>query len=494
MKKLLFIYGASAAHVTTTHHYVDAFRRHSRFDVRYLCIEQCPAAPVDLSCYDAVWVNYCARLIIPGCVPESLKQSLVAYCGPKFVAVQDEYDDTNLLRRELGRLGSSVVLTCVPQEALEYVYPRNMFPDVRFETVLSGYVSDELLTIEDIRPLVERPIIVGYRGRDLIGRYGGLARQKAEIGLRVREACLRRGIACDIAVDEASRIYGPDWFAFIKSCRVMLGTESGSNVFDFDGSIAELYRTMKAADPELSYEQFCPMVAEHEKAIDMGQISSRMFEAAAMRTAMVLTRGRYSGLLKPDEHYIPLELDYSNLNSVLRQIQDISALEEMVERAYRDLIASNAYSYRAYVHRMDELVEQEIQKRPPQARRDLPPLPSDLVSRRPFGHDPFLFRHFKSLQERLSDYDKMLVTANNHVDRLLKEVKMYGKAINEVGNERNRLLDQNRKLVDENRQLRAGVQSILLVKAILRVSGLIWLCRIVARKLRNGWREMTLRS
>jgi hypothetical protein len=494
-KRILFIYGAGAAHVATTYHYVDAFRRHSRFDVHYLCIEDSPAWAVDLSFYDAIWVNYCARLIIPGHVPDSLKDSLAAYRGPKLVAVQDEYDDTNRLHRELRRVGSTVVLTCVPQQSLEYAYPRKMFPDVRFETVLTGYVSEDLLSIEGIQPLSERHILVGYRGRDLSCRYGELARQKAEIGVRVREACLKRGITCDIAVDEASRIYGSAWFEFIRSCRVMLGSESGSNIFDFDGSVAELYRTMRAADPDLPYERFYPFIAEREKAIDMGQMSPRMFEAAALRTAMVLVRGKYSGLLKPDEHYIPLESDYSNLDCVLQRIDDLPALEAMVERAYRDLIASDAYSYRSYVRRIDDIFEQEMrQRRSPEPQSGMPALASNLVSKTPFGHDPYLLRHLKTVQDRLAQYDKMLITANEHVDRLLKEVKMYGEVINQVGKERNRALEEHKRLVEENRQLRAGVNSILLLKSILRVSRLTWLCRIAVRKLRNSWRQMQLRT
>ena len=115
--------------------------------------------------------------------------------------VQDEYDDTNKLREELRRIGPSVILTCVSQESLGYVYPRCMFPGVRFESVLTGYISNDLLEIGGIRPLAERRIVIRYRGRDLSFRYGDLARQKAEIGLRVREACLRCGVPCDIEVD-----------------------------------------------------------------------------------------------------------------------------------------------------------------------------------------------------------------------------------------------------------------------------------------------------
>ena len=53
------------------------------------------------------------------------------------------------------------------------------------------------------------------------------------------EICAARGIPHDIAMDDASRIYGDAWYKFLGSSRTMLGSESGSNVFDFDGDLEE---------------------------------------------------------------------------------------------------------------------------------------------------------------------------------------------------------------------------------------------------------------
>jgi hypothetical protein len=218
-----------------------------------------------------------------------------------------------------------------------------------------------------------------------------------------------------------------------------------------------------------------------------------MFEAAAMRTAMVLIRGRYSGLLKPDEHYIALEPDYSNIDCVLERIQDVPALQAMAERAYQHLIATDAYSYRAYLQRLDEILEQAISERPsPEPRPAMAALESGLVSRKPFGHDPFLLRQHK-----------LLFTANTHIDRLLGEVRMYGEALEKLGNERNRLFAENKRLIEENNylkkdnsQLRRGLTSVVLLRWIWRmtVGRLMGMARIAARKLRNSWRELKPRG
>jgi hypothetical protein len=233
--------------------------------------------------------------------------------------------------------------------------------------VLTGYVPDYLAGQSRSRLLGERPITLGYRGRDLSARYGRLAFDKYEIGRRMREICLERGISHDIAMDEESRIYGPAWFDFIASCRAMLGSESGANVFDFDGSLERKYCEATAANGgrRPSYDEFLPLVAEREREIDMGQVSPRVFECAAQMTPIVLFEGRYSNVVVPHEHYIPLRKDFSNVDEVLARLADTEALEAMATRAYRDLVESGRFGYRAFVRRVDDIVAEELERRSP---------------------------------------------------------------------------------------------------------------------------------
>src|SRR5258708_3871506 len=81
------------------------------------------------------------------------------------------------------------------------------------------------------------------------------------------------------------------------------------------------------------------------RGISVWGISPRMFEAAALRTSMILLTGRYSGLIQPGEHNVELKKDFSNVEDVLRQVEDIPALRAVAERAYHHLVASGAHSY-----------------------------------------------------------------------------------------------------------------------------------------------------
>jgi hypothetical protein len=363
--RILVAYSQQSTYVQTTLDYLTALKKHLQAEVDFVHVTHGAIMDFDMAKYDAVFHNYCARLCYPGYVSSDYLTHLRRFRGLKVLSVQDEYDATDALKAAIKDLRFDVVLTCTPEETREYVYPAAEFSGVRFERVLTGYVSDELVSKHAAGvPLRERPIVLGYRGRDIGGRYGRLAYEKYIIGLRMKEICAARSIPCDIAVDEHSRIYGAAWFDFIGACRAMLGSESGSNVFDFSGSIARTYNEMAAArGGAVSYQDFEPITRAHEQKIEMGQISPRIFECAMMRTPMVLFRGHYSGAVAPDVHYIPLEKNFSNVDRVLNRLNDIPSLEAMVQRTYDHLVGSGSFSYRAFGARIDQLIREEIKHR-----------------------------------------------------------------------------------------------------------------------------------
>ena len=94
----------------------------------------------------------------------------------------------------------------------------------------------------------------------------------------------------------------------------------------------------------------------------MGQISPRVFEAAAMRTPMMLFSGRYSSLIEPEEHYIELNKDFSNVDAVLARLDDFDALERMAERAHQHLVGSGQFSYGRFVGLIDATIARKAKE------------------------------------------------------------------------------------------------------------------------------------
>jgi hypothetical protein len=363
-KRVLVSYGAASTHVQTTMDYLMSLSRHLSANVKFVHVTHNAIMDFNFSDFDAVFQSYCARWPFEGYVSANYADALRQFQGPKLLAVQDEYDRTNILKAAIRNMGFDVVLTCVPKDQIERVYPQAEFPGVEFVQVLTGYVPEDMRSLAAYAmPIRERPKLIGYRGRDIGGRYGKLALDKLEIGERVKAYCDAQKLVTDIDSTEESRIYGHEWFKFIGSCRATLGTESGSNVFDFDGSIERNFNRMtKELGRRPSYEEFLPLVRAKDNSMQMGQVSPKIFEAAALRTAMVLLKGRYSDIIRPGEHYIELAEDYSNIEQVIRDLNDFDAVEEMTARTFEHLVGSQNFSYAAFGKKIDALIDRKLEE------------------------------------------------------------------------------------------------------------------------------------
>lgn len=354
-KRILILYDHHEVRAKTIIDYLDSFQRYSRHRVSY--VSSFAKCHFDLEYFDAVVVHYSVRLCFPGHLSQSFAQALKHYRGLKVLFIQDEYDRTDLTRQAIHDLGIGLVFTCVPTESIAKVYPPQQFPDVRFVNVLTGFVPIELSCMKALAPIRQRSILVGYRGRNLGYWYGDLGQEKKVIGARMKAICTQRGLQTDIAWDEKDRIYGNGWFEFLGRCKATLGTESGSNIFDFDGTLSVAVQEELRRNPQRTYDEIRKQfLQDREGVIVMNQISPKVFEAIACRTALVLFEGRYSGVLDADTHYLSLKKDFSNVDEVLAKVQNDALLEEMTERAYADIIGSGRYSYQAFVQEVDEVL------------------------------------------------------------------------------------------------------------------------------------------
>ena len=399
--RLLILYHAGFTYTPAIFHYLDAFRQHSLHKVEFFNVDQHYREPLDFSNYDCVFINFCvasvARVPEPPRFLRKLVLALWNYSGLKIAAVQDEYDFTNRVKRFFRDIQADAILTNVPLDRVRQVYPEPEFSGVHFETVATAYLSEDLFQTQAL-PLAKRDIPLGYRGRELPYRLGDLAWHKSEVGRRLKVACLDRGIECDIEVDEKSRFHGDDWLNFVRRCRVMLGTQSGANVFDYDGSLHERIKARYLSSPGLRYEDVRDEVLAHDVGFDMGQVSARIFEAAASRTALALVRGFYSGVVEPDEHYVPIEPDYSNIDQVLDRVQDVNAMQEMADRAYAYVVGNLENRYSSLVERVDRIVYNASRTGHAQSVGGL------TVTRCPLGTDPYLNERLREARQDARDY------------------------------------------------------------------------------------------
>ena len=313
---------------------------------------------LDLNEFDAVVIHWSLVIISDHYLAPDFRQRIADFRGLKIQFIQDDYRWVDRMTAMMRFLGIQVLFTLVPEAEIPKIWDRTRLPSVRAVTTLAGYVPDSLVGVV-APPIDGRPIEIGYRGRVLPYELGRVGQEKVWIGRGVLERAARYGLRCDIAWMEKDRIYGERWNEFMRSCRAVLGTESGATITDFDGSLERRVHEYLAQHPNAEFgEVHAAILAPYEGNVRMTIASPRVFEAIAWRTALVQFPGDYSGVIRPWDHYIPLERDFSNLDEVVARVRDTKFLEALTARAYQDVIASGRYSMATFVRRFDDVLSE----------------------------------------------------------------------------------------------------------------------------------------
>lgn len=105
-----------------------------------------------------------------------------------------------------------------------------------------------------------------------------------------------------------------------------------SDLLDNDVNFEEIYSKF------FKNKMRCPV---YSKAI-----SSRHFDAAGTKTLQIMFPGRYNDILQPNEHYVPLERDFSNIEEVLQVLFDEKKHTYIVDNLYDYVLQNHTYENR----------------------------------------------------------------------------------------------------------------------------------------------------
>lgn len=311
--------------------------------------------------FDIAILHYSLRTSLKGHISNTLTDVLSEFRGLKIGFIQDEYEGIENTRTVMDKINFDIIYSTIPQKFINKVYPKYRYPNTDFIHTLTGYVPENSDMESFALPSEERNILIGYRGRKLPPIYGDLGQEKYNIGEHMKKICIKKGLSVDIENDAEKRIYGLDWYKFLGSCSATLGTESGANIFDFNGNIKDQIDKIQIKEKKIKYKEIHHKILKpYEGKIKMNQISPKIFEAIRLKTVLVLFEGKYSGIIKPNIHFIPLKKDFSNANEVLNKLKNKDWIEKLVNKAYKDIILSNKYSYKAFITKIDKDIDDRI--------------------------------------------------------------------------------------------------------------------------------------
>lgn len=286
--------------------------------------------------------------------------------GHKVALPQDEYVHSEEVCKFFKEYGVQTVFTCAYPIDYQTLYPKEKSGLKHYFTTYPGFVDEESLRkINDFsQEITERNIDMGYRAFKLpywLGRHGQL---KYSIAAQFHQWKDKTPLRMDISTRLEDVFYGDDWWRFLLRCRTMLGSLGGASLHDPDGSIRHKVEKYVAQNPEAAFEE-----AEEEcfKGQDYNlhlfALSPRHFEYAMARTCQVLVEGDYDGVLKPGVHYIEIKEDFSNIENVLKQVQDKKLCKKMAESAYKDVVESGKYTYGNFANQVISHIRKDAKKR-----------------------------------------------------------------------------------------------------------------------------------
>ena len=347
--------------------HVDSFEKHSTFKVWKVNSECGFPRRLRNMKFKVILVHYSCFGNKPLLSRQFLDYLKVSKDSYKIAFFQDEHRFCKMRFGFINRYKIDCVFTLVEPEFFKDTYQK--YTDVpRLVYCLPGYVSESMLEAarKIYLPDEKREIDIGYRGRNLEYYMGKGAQEKYDIGVEFKARASGHGLKLDIEVEESKRIYGKNWYKFLANCRGVLGVEAGVTIFDVEDVVYEAYQQLIAANPEMSYEEMSKRLnfSDWEERIYYRTISPRHFEAATFQVCQILFEGKYSGLMKPMVHYIPLKKDFSNFDEVVRLFESVEVRKELTENAYHDLIANGQHTYKTFIEESFDPVLLEMGLRP----------------------------------------------------------------------------------------------------------------------------------
>ncbi|WP_155801858.1 CgeB family protein [Magnetospirillum molischianum] len=241
-------------------------------------------------------------------------------------------------------------------------------------------------------PLSARPIQIGVRSF----RYGPYIgdTERVDVHRLFQRLGEEQRLVTDIRIGDG-RFNRKDWAAFLARCRGTISTEAGSAWLDRDdvlmhatqdrlkaltqgqivlnqdglarrmarlllpsvlkraiiralgGRLVEDYNLGDHADEAtIRAIQADLFTADRRAPYHTKGISSRHFDAIGSGTVQILVEGRYNDILVPNQHYIVLNRDFSNIEDVLVRFNDISACQRMVNDVREYALSSHTHSHR----------------------------------------------------------------------------------------------------------------------------------------------------
>lgn len=338
--------------------------------------------------------------------------------GIKLALVQDEQRSAIERLRFLNTLGIDHLFSVAEPDLYELLYPSKV-RDFSISTVLTGYISEQHVQVAKKRiPLSQRSVDVCYRGRRLPSWMGEVSSLKGEIPNILMKMQGINAYKTDLSSNENSRLYDAEWFDFLQTSRISIGTPSGSNYLDLHGKFQESWIKQ---NPILQSDLPDPVPANYQV------ISPRYFDYVSAGNLVVLTPGSYSNVPIAGT-FFELADDLTGLMEIL-EFSGTGTAQMMVDKSQNLIMSNPKLHYRFFVEHIEKVIERFLPKASQQkhyddGKRQNLELPQHKVNlflelvAKLYSHRRFLALIKRPLPSKILAYRRRLIIVKNTLKNL----------------------------------------------------------------------------
>lgn len=245
--------------------------------------------------------------------------------GLLVVFVANEYNHLGAKRAFIRDAEADFAATQLPSAAAEWLYA-----DCGRARPLSAFAALNVRAFPAPPSNVARRTDLVFRGSQYALALGDDERTRAVVG--VQEEGKRAHLQVDIAF---TRTKSSEWAQMLAESNGIPGAESGTYFLERDSSTYHRAEAYERLHPETDLaEMRTKFYSSGVWPVSGKMLSSRHLEPMGTKTCQLLVEGEYNGVLKPDEHFIPLTKDLSNVREAVEKFRDASYRQRLVDTAY----------------------------------------------------------------------------------------------------------------------------------------------------------------
>ena len=276
--------------------------------------------------------------------PNEFKKTLIDYAwiknssAIKIALPQDDYDCSQILDNWMTDWNIDLLFSVLTNN-LDVIYPK--YSKVgKIRLAYTGYISKKwILKWKKVKAHNQRSIDVSYRASDLPENFGKIGKLKSLIATRFLNSVKHKNLILDISTRNEDLIPGDKWHDFLEDSKFCLATPSGSSLLDPTGEYRKNVYKYKLKNPFATFEEVeNACFFSKDGKYEFTAISPRNIEAALAQTVQIATPGNYSNIMNPVEHYIPLNEDCSNIDEVVRMMNDSILIHEIKKNLKEKII------------------------------------------------------------------------------------------------------------------------------------------------------------